>query len=102
MGFHAVVWHHIASLAGRRQMLATPQHLETLSQGQGSCEGELRARPEKRSNWQRIINRSEGYKENSGPLPGPQGAPLLLEHAAPLDKRETILISWSQKPVNGR
>jgi len=86
----------------RRQVLANPHHLETLIQGQGSCEVELLARPEKRSNCQRIINMSDGYKENSGPLPGPPGEPLLLENAAPLGKRETILISCSQKPVNGR
>lgn len=77
----------------RRQVLANPQHLESLSRTQSSAEVELLPSPQKRSNCQRIINISDDYKGNPGPPLRPPGVPLLLENAAPPGRRETTLTS---------
>lgn len=77
----------------RRQVLANPQHLNSLSRTQGGCEVELLPSPEKRSNCQRITAISDGYKENPEPPLRPPSGPLLLENAAPPSRRETTLTS---------
>lgn len=77
----------------RRQVLANPQHLESLGRRQGSCEVELLPSPKKRSNCQRIVNISDGCKKDPGPLLRPPGEHLLLENAALPGKRKTILTS---------
>jgi hypothetical protein len=77
----------------RREVLAHPGRLESLSLTQGSPPVELIARPKNRSNHQNIVQISNSYEQRSGPqLTSPSGR-RRLEHAAPPGRRETALTS---------
>src|SRR5229473_64676 len=51
----------------RREVLGHPERLESLSRAQGTPHVELIACPKNRSNYQEIINISNGYEECHGP-----------------------------------
>jgi hypothetical protein len=77
----------------RREVLAHPERLESLSLTQDTPHVELIASPKKRSNHQNIIQISTSYEELYGPqLRSPAGR-RRLENVAPPGRRETALTS---------
>jgi hypothetical protein len=77
----------------RRDVLGHPEHLESLSLEQATPHVELIPSPKNRSNYQEIIDISNGYEECHGPpLPSP-GRLHFLENAEPPGRRETALTS---------
>jgi hypothetical protein len=77
----------------RREVLANPGRLESLSLTQGSPPVELIGRPKNRSNHQNIVQISNRYEQRSGPqLTSPSGR-RRLENAAPPGRREAALTS---------
>jgi len=77
----------------RREVLGHPERLERLSLEQATPHVELIPSPKNRSNYQEIIDISNGYEECHGPpLPSP-GRLHFLENAGPLGRRETALTS---------
>src|SRR5712692_8000372 len=77
----------------RREVLGHPEHLESLSLEQATPHVELIPSPKNRSNYQEIIDISNGYEECHGPpLPSP-GRLHFLENAEPPGRRETALTS---------
>jgi hypothetical protein len=77
----------------RREVLANPGRLESLSLTPGSPPVELIARPKNRSNHQNIVQISNRYEQRSGPqLTSPSGR-RRLENATPPGRRETVLTS---------
>jgi hypothetical protein len=77
----------------RREVLGHPEHLESLSLEQATPHVELIPSPKNRSNYQEIIDISNGYEECHGPpLPRP-GRLHFLENAEPPGRRETALTS---------
>ena len=77
----------------RREVLANPERLESLSSTQGSPHMELMPSPKNRSNSQEVTNISNGYKGNHGPLLRQSGGLRCLENVAPPSTRETALTS---------
>src|SRR6266851_1730219 len=77
----------------RREVLANPERLESLSRAQGTPHVELIARPKNRSNYQEIINISNGYEECHGPPLRSPGKLHLLENAGSPGRRETAVTS---------
>jgi len=77
----------------RREVLGHPERLESLSLEQATPHVELIASPKNRSNYQAVINRSNGYEVCYGP-PWRRPARLhFLENAGPPGRRETALTS---------
>jgi hypothetical protein len=77
----------------RREVLAHPERLESLSLTQDTPHVELIASPKKRSNHQNIIQISTSYEDLYGPqLRSPAGR-RRLENVAPPGRRETALTS---------
>ena len=77
----------------RREVLGHPEHLERLSLAQATPHVERMPSPKNRSNYQEIINISNGYEECHGPpLPSP-GRLHGLENAEPPGRTETALTS---------
>src|SRR5712691_11907305 len=77
----------------RREVLANPERLESLSRAQGTPHVELIARPKNRSNYQEIINISNGYEECHVPPLRSPGKLHLLESVGSPGRRETAVIS---------
>ena len=77
----------------RREVLGHPERLESLSLTQGDMPVELIPSPKNRSNYQEIINISNGYRKLCGPQITGLDEPLLFEKAAPPGIRETALTS---------
>jgi len=77
----------------RREVLGHPERLESLSLTQGDMPVELIPSPKNRSNYQEIINISNGYRKLCGPQITGLDEPLLFENAAPPGIRETALTS---------
>ncbi len=77
----------------RREVLGHPERLESLSLTQGDMHVELIPRPKNRSNYQEVINISNGYEKLCGPHLLGLDEPLLIERAAPPGIRETALTS---------
>ena len=77
----------------RREVLGHPERLESLSLTQGDMHVELIPRPKNRSNYQEVINISNGYGKLCRPQLTGLDEPLLLENAAPPSLRETALTS---------
>ncbi len=77
----------------RREVLGHPERLERLSLTQGDMPVERIPSPKNRSNYQEIINISNGYRKLCGPRITGLDAPLLFENAAPPGIRETALTS---------
>lgn len=77
----------------RREVLGHPEHLESLSLDQANPHVELIPRPKNRSNYQEIINISNGYKECHGPLWRRPGGLHFLENVGLPGRRETALTS---------
>ena len=77
----------------RREVLANPERLESLSSTQGSPHMELMPSPKNRSNYQEVTNISSGYKGNHGPPLRQSGGLRCLENVAPPGTRETALTS---------
>jgi len=77
----------------RREVLGQPERLESLSREQATPHVELIPSPKNRSNYQEIINISNGYEEYHGsPLKRPTGLHF-LENAGPPGTKETALTS---------
>ncbi len=77
----------------RREVLGHPERLESLSLEQATPHVELIPRPKNRSNYQEIINISNGYEEYYGPpLPSPGGLHF-PDNAGPPGIKETALTS---------
>src|SRR5438132_3345778 len=77
----------------RREVLGHPERLESLSLEQATPHVELIPRPKNRSNYQEIINISNGYEEYYGPpLPSPGGRHF-PDNAGPPGIKETALTS---------
>jgi hypothetical protein len=77
----------------RREVLGHPEHLESLSLAQATPHVELIPSPKNRSNYQEIIDISNGYEACHGP-PWPNPGRLhFLENAEPPGRRETALTS---------
>ncbi len=77
----------------RREVLGHPERLERLSLDQANPHVELIPSPKNRSNYQEIINISNGYEEYHGPpLRRPSGLHF-LENAGLPGRRETALTS---------
>ena len=75
----------------RREVLGHPERLESLSLEQATPHVELIPRPKNRSNYQEIINISNGYEEYYGPpLPSPGGLHF-PDNAGPPGIKETAL-----------
>ncbi len=77
----------------RREVLGHPERLENLSLDQANPHVELIPRPKNRSNYQEIINISNGYEECYGPPLRSPGGLHFLENAGSPDRRETALTS---------
>jgi hypothetical protein len=77
----------------RREVLGHPERLASLSLTQGDMPMELMPSPKNRSNYQEIINISNGYRKRCGPQITGLDEPLLFENAAPPGIRETALTS---------
>jgi len=77
----------------RREVLGHPERLESLSREQATPHVELIPSPENRSNYQEIINISNGYEECYGPPLKRPGGLHFLENAGPPGRRETALTS---------
>ena len=77
----------------RREVWGHPERLESLSLTQGDMPVERIPRPKNRSNYQEIINISNGYRKRCGPRITGLDEPLLFENAAPPGIRETALTS---------
>ena len=77
----------------RREVLGHPERLDSLSPDRAHPHVELISRPKNRSNYQEIINISNGYGECHGPpLRSPGGLHCLAEPGPP-GGRETALTS---------
>jgi len=77
----------------RREVLGHPERLESLSLDHATPHVELIPRPKNRSNYQEIINISNGYEECYGPpLPSPGGRHF-PDNAGPPGIKETALTS---------
>ncbi len=77
----------------RREVLGHPERLERLSLEQATPHVELIARPKNRSNYQAVINRSNGYEVCYGPPLRRPARLHFLENAGPPGRRETALTS---------
>jgi hypothetical protein len=77
----------------RHQVLGHPERLENLSREQASPHVELIPRPQNRSNYQEIINISNGYGGRHRPPLRSPGRLQFVENAASPDGRETALTS---------
>jgi hypothetical protein len=77
----------------RREVLGHPERLESLSLEQATSHVELIPSPKKRSNYQEIINISNGYEAYYGPPFTSPGELHFLENVGPPGRRETALIS---------
>jgi hypothetical protein len=77
----------------RREVLGHPERLESLRLTQGDMHVELIPSPKNRSNYQAIINISNGYGKLCRPQLTGLDEPFLLENAAPPGIRETALTS---------
>jgi len=84
----------------RREGLGHPERLERLGLTPNDMRMERIPQPKNRSNYQAVINISNGYRA----LPGPQipslDEPMLIETAALPGIRAMALTSCIQKPVN--
>jgi hypothetical protein len=77
----------------RREVLEHPERLERLRLDQATPHVELIPGPKNRSNYQEIINISNGYEECHGPPLRRPGGLHCLENAGLPDRRETALTS---------
>jgi hypothetical protein len=77
----------------RREVLGHPERLERLSLDQGNPYVELIPRPKNRSNYQEIIDISNGCEECYGPPLRSPGGLHFLENAGSPGRRETALTS---------
>ena len=77
----------------RREVLANPERLETLSREPANPHVELLPRPQNRSNYQEIIDISNGYGARYGPPLRSPGRLQCLENAASPDRSEATLTS---------
>jgi hypothetical protein len=77
----------------RREVLGHPERLESLSLDQAHPHVELLPSPKNRSNYQEIINISNGYEECYGPPLRSPGGLHFLENAGAPGRRETALTS---------
>jgi len=77
----------------RREVLEHPERLERLRLDQANPHVELIPGPKNRSNYQEIINISNGYEECHGPPLRRPGGLHCLENAGLPDRRETALTS---------
>lgn len=75
----------------RREVLGHPEHLESLSWGQGEPQVELMPSPINRSNHEGIVNISMSYEEQSGPQFVDHESPWVIENVGPSDMREAVL-----------
>ena len=75
----------------RREVLGHPERLESLSLEQANPHVELIPSPKNRSNYQEIVNISNGYEECRGPPLRSPGGPHFLENAGSPGRRETAL-----------
>jgi hypothetical protein len=77
----------------RREVLGSPERLESLSRIQGTPYVELMPGPKNRSNYQNIVQISNVYEQRAGPrLRSPAGHQR-LEKAVPSGRRKTALTS---------
>jgi hypothetical protein len=77
----------------RREVLGHPERLESLSLEQATSHVELIASPKNRSNYQAVINISNGYEVCYGPPLRRPARLHFLENAGPPGRRETALTS---------
>src|SRR5713226_175805 len=77
----------------RREVLGHPERLESLSLDQATPHVELIPRPKNRSNYQEIINISNGYEECYGPPLQSPGGLHFPDNAGPPGIKETALTS---------
>jgi hypothetical protein len=77
----------------RREVLANPERLESLSITQGMPHVELIASPKNRSKRQEIIHLSNGYKKTCGPQLAAVDEPIIIGNTGPPSRRETALTS---------
>jgi hypothetical protein len=77
----------------RREVLEHPERLERLRLDQANPQVELLPGPKNRSNYQEIINVSNGYEECHGPPLRSPGGLHCRENAGLPDRRETALTS---------
>ncbi len=77
----------------RREVLGHPERLESLSLNQSNPYVEFIPSPKNRSNYQEIINISNGYEERYGPPLRNPGGLHFLENAGPPGIKETVLTS---------
>ena len=75
----------------RREVLGHPERLESLGLRQGEPPMVLIPCPKKRSNYEEIVNISNGCKNPCGPQLAALDAPFLIENVAPPDGREAAL-----------
>jgi hypothetical protein len=77
----------------RREVLGHPERLESLSLDHATPHVELIPRPKNRSNYQEIINISNGYEECYGPPLHSPGGRHFPDNAGPPGIKETALTS---------
>ena len=77
----------------RREVLGHPERLESLSLDHATPHVELIPRPKNRSNYQEIINISNGYEECYGPPLQSPGGRHFPDNAGPPGIKETALTS---------
>jgi hypothetical protein len=85
----------------RREVLAHPERLESLSLNHHQPQVELIPSPKNRSNNATSIKTSISYENRHGPQLAPLDEHLVIENTAPPDFRKTVLTSCIQIPVNG-
>jgi len=77
----------------RREVLGHPERLESLSLDQANPHVALIPRPKNRSNYQKILNVSNGYEECYGPPLRRPDRLHFLENVGSPGRRETALTS---------
>ena len=77
----------------RREVLGHPERLESLNLDQANPHVEIIPSPKNRSNYQNIINISNGYEECYGPPLRRPGGLHFLENVGPPGRTETALTS---------
>jgi hypothetical protein len=77
----------------RREVLGHPERLESLRLTPGDMRMELIPHPKNRSNYQEVVNISNGYRTLYGPQITGLDEPLLIENATPPGIREMALTS---------
>jgi hypothetical protein len=90
---HAFTGQVISLTKQRREVLANPERLESLSRPQGIPHVALIASPKNRSNHQNIIQISNTYEQRSGPRLTTPAGHRRLEKTVPPGRRETALTS---------